>query len=233
MRLRVVVADDEAPVRADLVRMLQALEVDVVGEASNGQEALALTLRERPDALFLDIQMPLLDGLSLAARDGLPPIVFVTAHPEHAHHAFDLDACDYVVKPITKERLSMALRRASRRVELEPSDGHARLRVTEGRTSRFIDARRVEAFWATDKYVAFRDGGEEHLLRASMSELEAQLAPLGFLRVHRAHLVRVSAIVSTTDGAEGLVLTLASGTRVPVSRRARAAVLAALGKPPG
>jgi DNA-binding LytR/AlgR family response regulator len=228
MRLRVVVADDEAPVRADLVRMLQALDVLVVGEASDGQEALALTLRERPDLLFLDIQMPLLDGLSLAARDGLPPIVFVTAHPEHAHHAFDLDACDYVVKPITKERISMALLRAGRRVELEtPTAGNARLRVTEGRTTRFIDARRIEAFWATDKYIAFRDGDEEHLLRASMNELEAQLGEHGFLRVHRAHLVRVSSIESMTDGAEGLVLTLTSGARVPVSRRARAAVLSA------
>ncbi len=227
MRLRVVVADDEAPVRADLVRMLRALDADVIGEASDGQEALALVLREQPDLFFLDIHMPSLDGLSLAAREGLPPIVFVTAHAEHAHRAFDLDACDYVVKPITKERISIALRRASKRVELEAS-GNARLRVTEGRTTRFIDARRIEAFWATDKYIAFQDGDEEHLLRASMSELEAQLGAHGFLRIHRAHLVRVSAIVSLDDGAEGLVLTLVSGARVPVSRRARAAVLGAL-----
>ncbi len=230
MDLRAVVVDDEEHVRADLVRILAELGIDVVAEAADGPTALRLIEREAPDVVFLDIGLPGLDGLSVAARGALPPIVFVTAHAAHAAAAFDLDACDFLVKPVTRERLRRAIERATRRVALEAStrEGTYRLRVTDKKGTRFIDARRVERFSALEKYVELVVDGEELLLRASLDELEAGLMSEGFLRVHRSHLVRRAAVTRTEDGAQGLVLVLASGARVPVSKRLRAAVTRAL-----
>jgi DNA-binding LytR/AlgR family response regulator len=226
--MRAVVADDEPHARADLVRALEELGVTVVAEAADGPAALRAIERERPDVVFLDVQMPGLDGISLAARGDLPPIVFVTAHPEHAPTAFDLDACDFVVKPATRERLMRAVERATRKVALESGGEHARLRVTDAKGTRYVDARRVEAFSALEKYVAFSLDGEELLLRASLDELETRLSSEGFVRAHRAHLVRAAAVSRTEDAEHGLLLVLASGKRIPVSKRLRAAVLRAL-----
>ena len=226
--LRAVVVDDEPHVRADLVRMLGALGVEVVAEADDGPGAIRAIDAARPDVVFLDIGLPGLDGLSVAARGDLPPIVFVTARPDHAPAAFDLDACDYLLKPVTLERLRRAVARASRRVVLtgEPS---ARLRITDARGARYVDPRLVEVFSAQEKYVTLTVDGEELLLRASLEDLEARLGSQGFVRAHRAHLVRRSAVVRTEDAGQGLVLVLSSGARVPVSKRLRSGVLAALG----
>jgi two-component system LytT family response regulator len=222
MGVRAVVVDDEPHARADLVRALALLGVEIVGEAADGPSALRVIERERPAIVFLDIELPGLDGISLAARGELPPIVFVTAHAAHAPRAFDLDAVDYVLKPATPERLSRALSRAARRVELED----ARLRVTDGKGTRYVDPHRVEVFSAGEKYVSFTVDGEEHLLRTSLDDLEARLD--GFVRAHRAHLVRKAAVTRTEDAASGLVLVLASGARIPVSKRLRTSVLRAL-----
>lgn len=220
--LRAVVVDDEPHARADLMRALATLGVAVVAEAADGVTATRVIDAQRPDVVFLDIDMPGLDGLSVAARVDLPPIIFVTAHAEHASRAFDLDAVDYVLKPVQAERLSRALARVSRRVALE--SGTSRLRVSDTQGTRYVDARRVEVFSASEKYVLFHIDGEEHLLRESLDVLETRLAAEGFVRAHRASLVRLSAVVRTEDGDEGLVLVLASGLRVPVARRHRAAL---------
>jgi DNA-binding LytR/AlgR family response regulator len=225
--LRAIVVDDEPHARADLVRLLVGLGATIVAEAGDGPSALRLIERERPDVVFLDIELPGLDGLAVAARGDLPPVVFVTAYPAHASRAFDLDACDYVVKPATAERLARAIERATRRVALEGS-GSTRLRVTDARGTRFVDARRVDVFSALEKYVAFTVDGEELLLRASLDELEARLAAEGFVRAHRSHLVRRGAVERTEERAHGLVLVLASGARIAVSKRLRATVLRAL-----
>lgn len=219
--LRAVVVDDEPHARADLVRVLTELGVEVVEQAEDGPSALRSIDRARPDVVFLDIELPGLDGISVAARGDLPPIVFVTAYAEHATRAFDLDACDYVLKPVTAERLRRAIARASRRVAFE-GEGGTRLEVREARGARFVDAHRVEVFSALEKYIAFTVDGEELLLRSSLDELERRLAPEGFVRAHRAHLVRKSAVVRVEDGAQGMILVLSSGTRVPVSKRLRA-----------
>ncbi|MDQ3037063.1 MAG: LytTR family DNA-binding domain-containing protein [Myxococcota bacterium] len=225
--LRAIVVDDEAHARADLVRLLVGLGVTIVAEASDGPSAIRAIERERPDVVFLDIELPGLDGLAVAARGDLPPIVFVTAYPAHASEAFDLDACDYVVKPATAERLSRAIERATRRVALE-GGGSTRLRVTDSKGTRFVDARRVDVFSALEKYVAFTVDGEELLLRASLDELEARLGPEGFVRAHRAHLVRRGAVERTEERDHGLVLVLASGACIAVSKRLRAGVLRSL-----
>jgi two-component system LytT family response regulator len=225
--LRAVVVDDEPHVRADLVRLLRTLAVEVVAEAEDGPAGLRAIERVRPDVVFLDVQLPGLDGLSLAARGGLPPIVFVTAHAGHAPAAFDLDACDFVLKPVTRERLQRAIARATRRVALT-NDASARLRVTDSRGERYVDPRGIEVFAALEKYVAFQLDGEEHLLRTSLDELEQRLGTAGFVRAHRASLVRIAAVVRVEDGAQGVVLVMASGARVPVSKRLRSGVLRAL-----
>jgi DNA-binding LytR/AlgR family response regulator len=235
--LRAIVVDDEPYVRADLIRVLEALDIEVVGVAEDGVRAIQLIDTVEADVIFLDIHMPALDGLSVASRTvhegpnrARPPIVFVTAHAEHATSAFDLDACDYVLKPVTQERITRALSRVLRRVQIDETERDApRLRVTDTKGSRFIDVRRIEVFRAVEKYVSFEMGGEEHLIRESLDDLETRFAPLGFLRAHRAHLVRTSAVARTEDAEHGLVLVLTGGARVPVSKRMRAQVLRGLG----
>jgi two-component system, LytTR family, response regulator len=227
MGLRALVVDDEPNARADLVRTLEELGVVVVCEAADAKGALVALEREKPQVMFLDIELPGMDGLALAARPELPPIVFVTAHAEHASSAFDLDACDYVRKPVTRERLERAISRLERRVTWADPES-SRLRVTTSKGTRLIEAGRVPVFSAGDKYVHFVVDGEEHLLRASLDELEIRLGPEGFLRTHRAHLVQTRSIERWEDGARGLVLSLKDGSTVPVSKRMRSRVLAAL-----
>ena len=152
----------------------------------------------------------------------LPPIVFVTAHVEHASKAFDLDACDYVLKPVSKERIQRALARVLRRVRIDETEQAVpRLRVTHAKGSHFVEVRRIEAFRAVEKYVAFDVDGEEHLLRESLDDLETRFASAGFVRAHRAHLIRTAAVIRTEDAEQGLVLVMQSGLRIPVSKRVR------------
>lgn len=231
--LRAIVVDDEKHVRADLIRALTSLDVEVVAVAEDGVRGIAAIDSIEADVLFLDIHMPGLDGLSVASRMQLAkpslPIVFVTAHAEHASSAFDLDACDYVLKPVTQERIRRALSRVLRRVQIDETERDApRLRITDAKGARFVDVRRIDLFRAEEKYVAFDLDGEEHLVRESLDALETRFAPLGFLRVHRAHLVRITAVERTEDGDHGLVVVLQGGVRVPVSKRLRTQVMKAL-----
>ncbi|GAB5545738.1 MAG: LytTR family DNA-binding domain-containing protein [Sandaracinaceae bacterium] len=225
--MRILIVDDEPIARSRLVRLLGRIEgVEVAGEAANGNEALAQAEALAPDVMLLDIDMPGLDGLAVAETPGVPPVIFTTAHPHHALDAFEADAHDYLLKPISRERLERALEKVRVRraaAEQEPW----RLVVTAGSLKRFVDAREVESFIADQKYLVFRVGDEELLLRESLDALEARLAPFGFLRVNRGALVRRDA-VRAYDTAEGGAVVLASGERIPVSRRAAAAVREAL-----
>src|SRR5579883_880535 len=134
-KLRVVIADDERPARSFLAAMLRKLgDVDVVGEAANGMEAVSLIESKRPDLALLDLQMPELDGLGvvrLLKRDHMPLIAFVTAHDEHAIHAFEVNAIDYVLKPVDLERLRRTINRVKERLEKEEAglDEAERLQV--------------------------------------------------------------------------------------------------------
>jgi DNA-binding LytR/AlgR family response regulator len=220
----VLIADDEAPARRRLMRMLAEIGgVEIVGEASTGREVVRETERRCPDLLLLDIEMPELDGLDVArALSARCHVVFITAHQEHAIEAFDLEAVDYLLKPVTRERLAEALRRARvRRLAAAPENGAEMARVvthTRG-TKHLFDARRIAHFWAVDKYVAFHCEGEEHLTEESLSALEERLAPFGFVRVHRAHLVRRAAIRAITVQDRAVEARLQDGSAVPVSRR--------------
>src|ERR1043166_215273 len=167
--MKLLVVDDEAPARRRLCRMLEELAgVEVAGEAENGWDALAAVDRIQPDLLLLDINMPGLDGLELAARYAhLPPVVFVTAHDEHAVRAFELNAVDYLLKPVRAERLAEAIARARVRVTAasdcfsalpkvsRPAAAVPRVVTHDRGTLRFFDARIITRFRAFEKYTSF------------------------------------------------------------------------------
>lgn len=236
--MRVLIVDDEPLARARLMRMLGSVpDVEVVGEAGNGAEALVRVADCAPDLVLLDIEMPGFDGLAFAEarKDATPAVVFTTAHAQFAADAFDLDAVDYLIKPVRQERLERALQRVRTRLGVPAGpgrgpDGEAYRLVVHGAASaRFADARRVTVFRAEEKYTRFELDGEEHLLRESLDALERRLEPLGFLRVHRGALVRRDAIVEATRDGASLALRLASDERVEVSRRAAPEVRRRLG----
>jgi DNA-binding LytR/AlgR family response regulator len=233
--VKILVVDDEPLARARLIRLLARMsDMEVVGEASSGSEALALIETLAPDLVLLDIDMPAMDGISVAESPGMPPVVFTTAHPRYALEAFEADAYDYLLKPVGKERLERAIEKVRQREQAahasEPpsTDAPWRLIVTDGSLKRFFDARRIGCFLADQKYVTFRYEGEEMLLRESLDTLEERLKSCEFLRPHRGALVRKDAVVAF-DAAEGGTLVLDDGERIPVSRRAIASVRAALG----
>jgi DNA-binding LytR/AlgR family response regulator len=243
----VLIVDDEAPARRRLIRMLGALDgITVVCEAGDGEAALAQVAALAPDVVLLDIRLPGVDGLALAARYAhLPPIVFVTAHDEFALRAFELDAVDYLVKPVRPERLAAALARARRRLDA-PSQAAAlsrlaasappgepapsvRIVVIDRGALRLFDAQEVSRFWASDKYTLFVAAGEERLTQEPLAALAARLEPHGFLRVHRGELVNLRRVraVRVEDGHH--LAELDDGQVARVSRRELTAFKAALG----
>ncbi|MDO8280774.1 MAG: LytTR family DNA-binding domain-containing protein [Burkholderiaceae bacterium] len=205
MSLRILIADDESLARSRLRRLLADCRdpgATAVAEASDAEQALACLLREPFDAVLLDIRMPGADGLVLArALRGLPEppaVVFVTAHAEHAVEAFELEAVDYLTKPVRLERLQAALQKVLR-ARAPPPGGGARnaqslLIQDRGRAER-VPLSEVLYFKAELKYVTVRTATRQFILEASLSELEERHAA-GFLRVHRNALVARHALRS-------------------------------------
>jgi len=232
--LRVLVVDDEALARQRLARLLErAPGVAIAGEAENARSALSAIAALAPDVLLLDVDMPGMNGLELAATPGIPPIVFTTAHVEFAAEAFDLDAVDFLPKPVRAERLERALERARRRIatgpESPPRTPPKTLAVHEAGTIRFVDVSDVAVFRARDKYTEFVQDGKELLVRESLDALETRLGD-DFVRAHRSALVRRDAIRALGQSQDGVLeARLADGTTVEVSRRAAPIVRRALG----
>jgi len=230
--VRILVVDDEAPARRRLVRLLEDLDgVEVVGEAENGAHALEQVARVAPELLLLDIHMPGIDGLELAAMyTDLPPVVFVTAHDEHALRAFEVHAVDYLLKPVRAARLAEAIVRARARVGSAAESFRAlgagakgaevpRVVTHERGVHRLFDVRAITRFWASEKYTVFLFEGAEHMTAEPLAALEERLVPWGFLRVHRAELVRVSAVRALTAEGGGAEARLEDGQVARVSRR--------------
>lgn len=225
--MRVLIVDDEPVARRRLERMLKQIGgIDIVGEAGDGEEALAMCNALRPDLLLLDIDMPKADGLRVAEHPASPAVIFTTAHSDHALEAFEANAHDYLVKPVSRERLERALTKVGQRKQA-PQEAW-RIVVADGSTKHFVDARRVECFAADQKYVRFQFEGRDFLTRDSLDALEERLRPFGFLRVNRAALVCIEAVTSYDSAGGGKVI-LRSGEQIPVSRRAVSTVRAALG----
>jgi DNA-binding LytR/AlgR family response regulator len=238
--VRVLVVDDEAPARRRLVRMLERIGgIEVVGEAGDGAQALALVRERAPELVLLDIDMPEMDGLELAELPGLPPVIFTTAHAEHALRAFEVAAVDYLLKPIARERLAEAIERARARVgraaappaTTAPPAAAAPPRITarSGGTVHVIDASEITRFHATDKVTVFVHEGRELVLDDSLATLELRLGAHGFFRVHRSELVSLAAVRALhTDGGTTHV-ELRDGSRAAVGRRAVAELKRRLG----
>lgn len=241
--MKVVIVDDEPPARRRMLRLLADVPgIEVVGEAASADEALAVVAARSPDVLLLDIRMPGLDGLELVARyAALPPVIFVTAHDEFAVRAFELEAIDYLLKPVRPERLAAALDRVRRRgnhprlaptlARLAQADAAAspRVIVVERGAIRLFDACAVARYWAEDKYTLFQADGAERLTLEPLAELEARLAPHGYLRIHRSELVDVSRVRALVADDSGQVVELDDGQRARVSRRRATELRAKLG----
>lgn len=209
MTLKLLIADDEPRSRERLKRLLLELPgVTVIAEADSGDRAVLLA--SSADACFLDVEMPGSGGLEVASRIG-KPMVFVTAHAKYAVAAFDVAAVDFLVKPVSAERLKVTVERL--RHATPPAE--AELVVVSRREVMRVDARAVTRFVAKDKYVAFLDAnGDEHLLRESLEALHTRLGD-DFVRVHKAELVRRASIVRLS----GNEVELSDGQRAQVSRR--------------
>lgn len=234
--MRALIADDEELARARVRRLLEQHEdVSVVGEATDGVEALRLARSVAADLIVLDVDMPAISGLDVANVLRDMPVVLVTAHAHCAAEAFDLDVVDFIVKPVTSERIARALQRVRRRLQhapapIEPVAGDGwRLSVIDGATVRLFDARALTRLFAAEKYTAFISEGREYWLRESLNDLEERLAVFGFQRVHRGELVRLDAIVAMDSVGDSAIATLRDGQRASVSRRYAATLRRRLG----
>lgn len=243
-RLRVLIADDEPPARAKVRRFLATdPETEVVGEAGSGPEAVTAIERERPDLVFLDVQMPGADGFGvLAALDGdaVPHVVFTTAYDEYAVRAFDLHAVDYLLKPFDEERFRTALERAKTRISRDRSEGwEERLRrildvaprphrplerilVRHGESAFLLRAEEIDWLQAEGNYVRVHAAGESYLVRGTLNAFEERLDPAVFARIHRSHIVNLDRIRALHPWSHGdWQVVLRDGTELMLSRRYR------------
>lgn len=222
--LRVLVIDDERPALDELAYLLERDErVGGVLTCDSATEALRVLQDLDVDAVFLDIQMPGLTGLDLAqvlARFRTPPpIVFVTAHEEHAVDAFDLHAVDYVLKPVRQERLAEAVRRVVEGGARTPAGGgDEQIPVERGGVTRFVNRSDITHVEAQGDYARLHVRGDSHLLRTPLSTLEQEWGPAGFVRIHRSLLVSLAHVDEVRmDG--GRCTVLVAGHELQVSRR--------------
>ncbi len=237
--IRAVIADDEALTRERVRALATACGLEVVGEARNGLEALDLIASTAPDLIFIDVEMPELNGLGVVAAlepDVVPVVVFITAFEQYALKAFDVGAIDYLHKPVTRSRFEASVARARERITqrtaaereslvegaaaMERERGfRSRFVVRRGNSHHFVSANEIDWIDAADNYLQLHSAKRVHLWRGTMKQAEDELDPAQFMRVHRSAIVAVDRIqsVATADGA--LVLTLRDESTVRVSRQ--------------
>lgn len=251
--MRVLIVDDEQPARDKMRRMLAEHHIDAISEAADGYQALELVASMRPDVLFLDIQMPEITGLEVAASlpQPAPLVVFVTAYDQYAIQAFDANAIDYLLKPYDQERLNRALQRAEERLRQRAStvdsapvvstsedmEKHAsvplpsikQLLITERGVTKVIRVDQIAWLETADNYVVLHTADGHPLMRQTLTALLEKLGP-DFVRCHRRAAVRRDAVESLValDKGDG-ELRMRNGAAVPCSRQYRAAVIAAIG----
>ena len=224
--LRVALVDDE-PLGRERIRALLGDETGValVGEYRAGEDAISGLRLSKAHVLFLDVQMPGLDGFAVVQRleetlapDDMPVIVFVTAHDEYALRAFDVSATDYLLKPFDRERFRNALARARTRVR-ERGRAEARFVVRFGSKVYFVRAADVDWIGGEGNYARLHAAGKRHLVRETLKSVEARLDPGQFVRVHRSAIVNVDRIATLQPHSHGqYVVTMKDGARLTSSR---------------
>jgi len=250
-----VIADDEPIARRGIRQLLAPhRDVEIMGEARNGKEAVRLLKSLVPDLVFLDVQMPEMDGFAVLREvtpDRMPDVIFVTAYDDFAVRAFEAHALDYLVKPVNEARFEDALSRARERlgskqtlalsrrlaslVSLDRPASQSianavvsprRLVIPMSSSNLIVDVRDVSWIQADDYYAAVYTGGKRHLVRESLRSLESRLNPIEFVRVHRTAIVNLAHVCELKR--EESVLILRDGTRLPLSRRRSRRVQTAL-----
>jgi two-component system LytT family response regulator len=235
-RFRVLVVDDEPLARSNLSVLLRGdPEIEIVGECGSGQEGLEQIRSQKPDLVFLDVQMPELDGfdvLEMLGNDLPRAVVFVTAFDQYALRAFEAGALDYILKPFDNARFERALARAKERI-LDRKDKPTRaerLAIKSAGQILFLKTSEIDWIEAADYYACLHVGSKSHLLRRSMGELERDLAAEEFCRIHRSAIVnlnRVRSLRLSEDGEYEVVLE--GGSSVRMSRSYRKQLQARLG----
>lgn len=226
---KALIADDEPAARRGVRQLLAAFpEFAVAGECRNGTEVLAALDNAPPDVVFLDIQMPGLDGFEVIKRrsvERMPAVVFLTAFDEFAIRAFETEALDYLVKPVSEARFAATIKRLRKRLESNVDSTRAEtIIVTNARGATVLHLNEIDWIGAAGNYSQLWVGTRSHFLRESLQVLEGRLQQHGFLRAHRGALVRLDAIRELRRTRAGAFFAiLESGVRVPVSRRRSAA----------
>jgi two-component system, LytTR family, response regulator len=243
-KIRTVIVDDELLARRGIRAQLQEeSDFEVVAECRNGIEAVAAIQQEAPDLVFLDVQMPELDGfgvLEALEPEQLPAVIFVTAYDRYALRAFEVHALDYLLKPFDPERFKITLERARRQLErkdvrdlsrrlqnlLDDLKGRSkyseRLVIKAGGRIVFLSTSEIDWIEAADNYVRLHAGRESHLMRDTLSNLEKRLDPAQFARVHRSAIINVRRIKELHPLFRGeYEIVLKDGTRVSSGRNYR------------
>ena len=234
--LKVIVVDDEELARAVLLEHLAAHpELQVVAECGNGFEAVKAAAELKPDLVFLDIQMPKLDGFEvLELLEPRPEVVFVTAYDQHALRAFEIHAVDYLLKPFSTERFEEAVQRARARIgsgvprTVHPADLSFsakgdwpldRIVVRDGTKVTFIPLAKLDFIQAQDDYVLLKTPEKGHLKQQTLASLEQRLDPKRFFRIHRSFIIQLDRLAKLEQApTESWVAVLLDGTRLPVSK---------------
>jgi two-component system LytT family response regulator len=237
--LRAVIVDDEELARAYLREMAAGhSELEIVAECANGFEAVKAVNELSPDLLFLDVQMPKLDGFEvLELIDADPAVIFVTAYDQYAMRAFDAQAIDYLLKPFSAERFARALERAKGRTGKKPTPAPRpleRIVVRDGAKIHVIPLDKLDYAEAQDDYVALHTQGKSYLKQLPIGELENILDAARFVRIHRSAIVNLERVERIEPYAkDSRVAILRDGTRLPVSRSGYARLLEAMGDSQG
>jgi two-component system LytT family response regulator len=231
---RVLIVDDEPAARRGVRQLLAAFpEFAVAGECRNGAEALAAIDASAPDVVFLDIQMPGIDGFEVIRRlspKRMPEIVFLTAFDQYAVRAFEAEATDYLVKPVSEARFAATMKRLMKRLRSPAAAMRDEIIVvTSSRGATTLKAGEIDWVEASGNYAQLWVGQRSYFLRESLQLLEERMRKHGFVRAHRSALVRLDGVRELIrDNTGAMIASLNCGARVPVSRRRSAAFVAAL-----
>jgi two-component system LytT family response regulator len=229
----VLIVDDEPPARALLKEYLSPhTDVHLIGECANGFDAVRAVSELSPELVILDIQMPKLNGIEVVELIGFQqPVIFVTAYDQYALKAFEVHAVDYLLKPFSKERFDAALLRAWERIAQQKTQlveevvrdlkqkPIERIAIREGTKVRLISTSKIEYIKAEDDYIAIAAEGKKHLKQLRLSDLELQLEPALFVRVHRSYIVNITFLdrieLYAKDSRRAV---MKSGEHIPISR---------------